>query len=92
MVRYILRLKDMSYTPLESMTTLHENIRRLREKAGATVSAAAEAAGLHRVAWTEIEAGRNPNPTPKTLEKIAGALEVELADLFLDENGESVTL
>ncbi len=74
------------------MTTLHHNIRRLRGVAGLTGSAAAERAGLSQGTWSDIERGKNPNPTPKTLEKIAGALEVELADLFLDENGESVTL
>lgn len=29
---------------------------------------------------------------PKTLKKIAGALGVTLAELFVDEDGESVTL
>ena len=71
---------------------LRENIRRLRIVADLSVSGAARQAGMHRIAWTEIEQGRNANPTAATLEKIAGALGVTLAGLFVDEDGESVTL
>ena len=72
--------------------TLHQNIRRLRQEMELSVSAAAVAAGLNRVAWTEIEAGRNPNPTAATLSKIAGALGLTVADLWVDADGESVTV
>ena len=71
---------------------LHENIRRLRKAAGLTATAAAEHAGMHQTTWSHIENGTNPNPTPKTLEKIASALGVTLVELFTDEDGESVTL
>ena len=71
---------------------LRENIRRLRNVADLSVSEAARRAGIHRIAWIEIEQGRNPNPTARTLEKIAGALSVTLVELFTDEDGESVTL
>ncbi len=47
---------------------------------------------MHPVTWSDIERGKNTNPTPKTLAKIAEALDVSLADLFVDEDGESVTL
>lgn len=73
-------------------TSFSANIRRLRAEANLTVSDAARQAGIHRVAWTEIEQGKNNNPTTSTLQKIAGALGVTLAELFVDEEGESVTL
>ena len=72
--------------------TLRKNIRRIRNAAGLTAQEASERAGMHPVTWSDIERGKNTNPTPKTLEKIAAALGVKLADLFLDEDGESVTL
>ena len=73
-------------------TALHDNIRRLRKSAGLTAEQAADRADMHRVTWSDIERGKNPNPTPRTLEKIAAALGVTLAELFVDEKGESVTL
>ena len=74
------------------MTALHSNIRRLRESAGVTASEAAKRAGIHQGDWSDLERGKNPNPTTATLEKIAAALGVSLAELFVDEKGESVTV
>ena len=74
------------------MTTLHGNIRRLREAAGITASEAARRAEIHQGDWSDIERGKNPNPTTKTLERISKALDVTVSDLFLDEDGESVKL
>ena len=72
---------------------LPKRIRERREAADLTISAAAERAGIHRVAWSDLEAGRKANPTLNTLEKVAGALGVTLAELFVDADGEeSVTL
>jgi len=71
---------------------LHENIRRLREAAGITGRDAAASVGIHQADWSDLETGKNPNPTVATLKKIAAALGVTLAELFLDEDGESVTL
>jgi len=74
------------------VTALHQNIRRLRHAAELTSTDAATKAGISQGAWSDIERGGNKNPTPKTLEKIAAALGVTLAELFVDEDGESVTL
>jgi transcriptional regulator with XRE-family HTH domain len=74
------------------MTSLHSNVRRLRDAAELTSSEAARRAGISQGTWSDIERGKNPNPTPRTLEKIAAALGVTLAELFVDEKGESVTL
>lgn len=70
---------------------LPKRIRERREAAGLTINAAAEIAGMHRVAWSDLEAGRRTNPTLETLEKVAGALGVTVAELLTDEDGESVT-
>ena len=74
------------------MTALHSNIRRLREAVGITATEAAARAGIHQGDWSDIERGKNANPTAATLKKIAGALGVTLADLWVDADGESVTL
>lgn len=71
---------------------LYKNIKRLRKRAGLTLDAASQRAGLHRVTWSDIERGKNDNPTPKTLEKIAVALGCSLAELFTDQDGSSVVL
>lgn len=71
---------------------LRENIKRLRDGAGLTVREAAKRGSLHEATWSDIERGKNPNPTPKTLERIAAALDCTLAELFVDADGESVTL
>lgn len=72
--------------------TLHDNIRRLRTQAGLTASVAAQHAGMSQTTWSDIETGRNPNPTPRTLEKIAAAIGCELPDLFVDADGRSVVV
>ena len=46
---------------------------------------------MHRITWSDIERGNNPNPTASTLGKIAGARCVTVAELCVDEDGESVT-
>ena len=73
------------------MTTLHENIRRLRKAADLTATQAAESAGMTQGTWSNLEGG-NTNPTQRTLTKIAEALGVTLAELFVDEDGESVNV
>lgn len=73
-------------------TALHENIRRLRLAAEVSVRGACRSSGLSRAAWIDIEQGRNPNPTPRTLEKIAAAIGCELPDLFVDADGRPVVV
>lgn len=74
------------------MTSLHRNIRRLRQSAELTSSDAAKRAGISQGTWSDIERGKNRNPTPRTLEKVAAALRVTLAELFVDAKSQSVTL
>ena len=63
----------MSMAPL-----LQDNVRRIRKGLGLTVEKAAERVGMNRATWSDIENGRNTNPTLNTLRKMANALGVNL--------------
>jgi len=56
-----------------------EHIRRLR---GLSQRELAEKAGVSPATVYELEVGKRPTPRPSTLRKLAGALEVEIADLL----------
>jgi DNA-binding XRE family transcriptional regulator len=58
-------------------------LRHLREQAGLTQQEAAERAGLHPVAVTRLENGKQ-NATLSTLVCLASAYRVPLNDLFTD--------
>ncbi|MCM8797841.1 MAG: helix-turn-helix domain-containing protein [Candidatus Omnitrophica bacterium] len=61
-----------------------ENIRKLRQKKGISQDRLSKEADLALNTIVKIETGENPNPTVETLEKIAKALGVSVADLFKD--------
>lgn len=63
---------------------LSMNIRRLRTARGLTQTAAADAAGLSRQAFVDIENGKTKEPRVSNLQAIAGALDVPLTDLFTE--------
>jgi transcriptional regulator with XRE-family HTH domain len=56
-------------------------IKRLREKRGMTQEELADKVGVHRVYITQIE-GATKVPSIATLEKIAKALKVKVAELL----------
>lgn len=58
-----------------------EELKRIREAAGFTQVGLAEASGVDRGTIIKIERGRR-SPTVETLEKLAVALKVEVADFF----------
>jgi len=60
------------------------NIRKLRQKKGMSQDRLSKEADLALNTIVKIETGENPNPTVETLEKIAKALGVSVADLFKD--------
>lgn len=68
-------------------------IRQLREARGLTQAQAATAAGfdvrpeLARQVWYTIEAGRRPNVTIDTLERVAHVLGVTASDLLTPFRG-----
>lgn len=58
-----------------------EEMRRLREERDWTQAKLARAAGMDPASLNQIETGKR-SPRVETLEKIAGALEVEVGDFF----------
>ena len=58
-----------------------EELRRMREEAGFTQVGLAKASGVDRATINKIEQGHR-SPTIETLEKLAGALAVEMGDFF----------
>ncbi len=63
-----------------NLAVLADNLRRFRAAAGMTQEQAAEAAGLSRAAYRNLEGGKS-EPRTSTLARLARALQVPLADL-----------
>ena len=61
--------------------TLARNVRRLRLRAGLTLDAASERAGLHLRSWQKVEY-EETNTTVTTLARVAAALDVPVDELF----------
>ena len=62
--------------------SVSENIRKLRIKKGISQDRLSKNADLALNTVVKIETGESPNPTVDTLEKIAKALDVAVAELF----------
>lgn len=60
------------------------SIRKIRQKKGISQDRLSKEADLALNTIVKIETGENPNPTVETLEKIAKALGISVADLFKD--------
>jgi len=67
-----------------SKSNIAKNIKKLRQEKGISQDRLSKLADLSLNTIVTIEAGNNPNPTIETLEKIAKALGVSVADLFKD--------
>jgi transcriptional regulator with XRE-family HTH domain len=65
--------------------SVSENIRKLRQKKGISQGRLSKEADIALNTVVKIETGESPNPTVETLEKIAKALGVSMADLFKDK-------
>ncbi|HQK28324.1 MAG TPA: helix-turn-helix transcriptional regulator [Smithellaceae bacterium] len=61
-----------------------DNIRKIRQKKGISQDRLSKEADLALNTIVKIETGESPNPTVETLEKIAKALGVSVAELFKD--------
>ena len=61
-----------------------DNIRKIRQKKGISQDRLSKKADLALNTIVKIETGESPNPTVETLEKIAKALGVSVAELFKD--------
>lgn len=62
--------------------TVSGNIRKLRQKKGISQDRLSKDADIALNTVVKIETGESPNPTVETLEKIAKALDVSMAELF----------
>jgi len=62
--------------------SVSENIRKLRQKKGISQDRLSKEADITLNTVVKIETGESPNPTVETLEKIAKALGVSMAELF----------
>jgi transcriptional regulator with XRE-family HTH domain len=58
------------------------NIRKLRQKSGISQDRLSKIADLSLNTVVKIESGKNPNPTIKTLARIAKSFNVKLDDLL----------
>ncbi len=65
---------------------ISQNVRRIRKAKELSQDRLAKLAGITLTTLVKIESGTNDNPTIKTLQKIASALEVPVNDLLQDES------
>jgi len=63
--------------------SVSENIRKLRQKKGIYQDRLSKEADIALNTVVKIETGGSPNPTVETLEKIAKAFGVSMAELFI---------
>lgn len=61
---------------------LGENIKKIRKKKGISQDKLSKLADVTHTTLAKIESGVNHNPTIKTLQKIAKALNVKIDDLL----------
>jgi transcriptional regulator with XRE-family HTH domain len=69
-----------AFTPTE--TFLRNRLRVLRKEAGLTQEAVAELAGISFIFYQSIEAGRRPNASLKTIDKISHVYGLTIHELF----------
>lgn len=62
--------------------TIGENIRKIRKEKGLTQKALGRLCGINEANIRKYEINQNITPQLKTIEKIASALEVKVADLM----------
>lgn len=61
---------------------LSENIKKIRKKRGISQDKLSKLADITHTTLAKIESGVNNNPTIKTLQRIAQALNVKIDDLL----------
>lgn len=71
--------------PVAESVNLGDRLRALRKVRGITQQQLAGAAGLSISALARLEHGEDPNPRLATLQALAKALGVKVADLIGDE-------
>ncbi len=71
---------------LAEMAATKDKVRRLRRGKAWTQKELAASAGIGQSTVAQIESGVRPNPHPKTLGKLAEALDVTPGELLPDED------
>jgi len=66
----------------EKLSTIGKKIRQRRKELGLSQDKLSKLAGVAYNTVVKIESGENPNPTVETLNKIAKALKVDIANLL----------
>lgn len=66
----------------EKLSTIGKKIRQQRKGVGLSQDKLSKLAGVAYNTIVKIESGENPNPTIGTLNKIAKALKVDIANLL----------
>jgi transcriptional regulator with XRE-family HTH domain len=61
---------------------LKDNVKRFRKEKKLSQEELAKEAGITYTTLAKIESGNNTNPTVKTIQKIAQALDVTIDDLM----------
>jgi len=73
-------MKTMSNN--NSKSTIGKNLKKIRQEKGISQDRLSKLANLSLNTVVTVESGLNPNPTIKTLTKIAQALDVKVDDLI----------
>lgn len=75
----------MTATAKNADRTPRNAVRRIRRRRGLTQIQAAARAGLTQSRWSEFETGTWPNPTIRTFQAAARALDCTIDELLRDE-------
>lgn len=76
-------LREQGLLPADAaLSDLGGHIRTARQAAGLSLGALASRSGVEKAALSRLESGKNPNPSLRTLSKVAAALGAELQVTF----------
>lgn len=76
-------LEEMGYHPrASSLVAIGQEIRQAREAQGLSLGNLAQQSGLEKASISRIESGKNPNPSLRTLSRLAKALNKSLEVRF----------
>jgi len=70
---------------IDDLSTIAKNIRHERRELGLSQDKLSKLAEVAYNTIVKIESGENPNPTIKTLQKIAKALDVSIDNLIKEK-------
>lgn len=71
---------------------LAERLTRILKSKGITAYKLSDLTGIHKSGIYRILNGENPNPTQKTLETIAKALDISVSELLGEENNPNIAV